>query len=345
MTLDPTVVFLTRVQELLGEGSKSSTYKFALLQAIADLCVEKPQPKHGDSLPIHLHDLARKFAAYYWMHDRPFSNGEPLSQHNNKRKPLAILNVLEEYRRVEGDSLASLQNDSKVVAKIARTVRDMPIKHLQNVGDHSDEFIYSFDDLKNGQEINIFSTAVTAFRRFHPIFTQMIRGAWIEKVRALNHDVLESESELWAYLFGAHRSSLKDYRSVLREHQENRCFYCDKKIQDEGALDHFIAWKRYPIDLGHNFVFAHTKCNSSKTDFLAAPDHISRWLEQNIRNKDVLSQEFKRLDLRHDVTRTVRVAQWAYEQGSISKAPLWTKGNETILFDERALSLLSAVQH
>ena len=343
MTLDPTVVFLTRIQELLGEGSRSSTYKFALLQAIADLCVEKPLPETGRPLPIHLHDLAKKFAEYYWMHDRPFSNGEPLRQNNDKSKQLAVLRLLQEFRDGQGESLSVLQKDSKTINKIARTLKEMPVRHLQNIGGHSDEFIYFFDDLKYGQKINIFPTAVTAFRRFHPIFTQMIRGAWIEKVRALNSEVLGNESELSSYLFGAQRSNLRDYSSVLREHQDNRCFYCDKKVKN-GALDHFIAWRRYPMDLGHNFVFAHAECNSAKSDFLAAPDHVARWLEQNIEHQEVLSEEFKGLRLRHDVQRTIRVAQWAYEQGAISKAPLWIRGKASILFDERALSLLRAAQ-
>lgn len=343
MTLDPTVVFLTRVQELLGEGSRSSTYKFALLQAIADLCVEKPLLQDGHSLPIHLHELAKKFAAYYWMHDRPFSDGGPLRQNNSKRSQLAILSLLQDYRRDQRDSLACLQEDSRMINKIAATIKAMPIKHLQNVGGISDEFIYCIDDLKRGPEINIFPTAVAAFRRFHPIFTQMIRGAWMDKVRALNTTTLGSESELWTYLFGAQRSDLSGYSAVLREHQDNRCFYCEKKVQ-AGALDHFIAWKRYPMDLGHNFVFAHTKCNSAKSDFLAAPEHVSRWLEQNIEQQEVLSGEFRDLGLRHDVQRTIRVAEWAYEQGAISKAPLWTKGTETVSFDDRALNLLRTVE-
>ena len=39
---------------------------------------------------------------------------------------------------------------------------------------------------------------------------------------------------------------------------------------DAGAVDHFIPWRRYPLDLGHNFVLAHSACNSSKGDRLAA---------------------------------------------------------------------------
>ena len=31
----------------------------------------------------------------------------------------------------------------------------------------------------------------------------------------------------------------------------------------EGCVDHFIAWSRYPVDLGHNLVLAHNGCNEA----------------------------------------------------------------------------------
>nr|WP_258223061.1 HNH endonuclease [Aeromonas sp. HMWF016] len=53
-------------------------------------------------------------------------------------------------------------------------------------------------------------------------------------------------------------------------------------IQGNGEVDHFIPWRHYPIDLGHNFVLAHASCNWSKGDFLAAPEYRDAWYEQNI---------------------------------------------------------------
>jgi hypothetical protein len=57
------VEFLTKLQRLLSEGQFVATYKFALLQAIADLAVE-----HGDDLggplEVGIDAIAGKFVRY-----------------------------------------------------------------------------------------------------------------------------------------------------------------------------------------------------------------------------------------------------------------------------------------
>ena len=90
-----------------------------------------------------------------------------------------------------------------------------------------------------------------------------------------------STSELRHFLFGTSRSDLSRYREILADVQEGRCFYCNRRLNDSAAVDHFIPWRRYPLDLGHNFVLAHGSCNSSKSDRLAALPHLRRWHERN----------------------------------------------------------------
>jgi 5-methylcytosine-specific restriction endonuclease McrA len=46
-------------------------------------------------------------------------------------------------------------------------------------------------------------------------------------------------------------------------------------------VDHFIAWARYPVDLGHNFVLADSRCNSKKRDRLPAYEHLCEWVDRN----------------------------------------------------------------
>ena len=60
-------------------------------------------------------------------------------------------------------------------------------------------------------------------------------------------------------------------RPVLMDIQGSRCFYCDERLVERAAqVDHFIAWSRYPTDLGHNFVLADSKRNGKKRDRLPA---------------------------------------------------------------------------
>jgi len=87
---------------------------------------------------------------------------------------------------------------------------------------------------------------------------------------------------LTEFLFGRDRNAITTARPVLFDIQQGQCFYCHKSLNETGEVDHFIPWARYPNDLGHNFVLAHSKCNNAKRDHLAAEQHKERWFEQNI---------------------------------------------------------------
>jgi len=66
------IKFLRNLQRLLEEGEFVATYKFALLQALADLSVEREflcdQP-----LKLPVDAIAEKFVEYYWGQAMPYS--------------------------------------------------------------------------------------------------------------------------------------------------------------------------------------------------------------------------------------------------------------------------------
>lgn len=45
-------------------------------------------------------------------------------------------------------------------------------------------------------------------------------------------------------------------------------------------VDHFVPWARFPDNAIENLVVADTGCNSAKSDFLAASEHVARWAER-----------------------------------------------------------------
>ena len=72
------VRFLVNLQRLLSEGQFVSTYKYALLMALADIAVENG----GDSeatLQITSAQLADKFIRSYWRQFAPY----PVSESRN----------------------------------------------------------------------------------------------------------------------------------------------------------------------------------------------------------------------------------------------------------------------
>lgn len=92
---------------------------------------------------------------------------------------------------------------------------------------------------------------------------------------------------------------------------------------DTADVDHFTPWALYRRDLGHHFVLADRKCNSSKSSMLAGFDHLSAWVRMNYELCGELSARFDRVGVAHDLEMTVKVARHAYNQASMTGGSLW----------------------
>jgi hypothetical protein len=161
-------------------------------------------------------------------------------------------------------------------------------------------------------------------------------------VRRFNGDVLGAPSDLDQFLFGAERAPLEKYLPILREVQEARCLYCKREVPAGSAhIDHFVPWSRYPIDLGHNFVLAHSACNISKADHLPALDHLRRWIERNSIAGEQLRERFYLGHITHDVDTSERIARWAYSLGAAANGMAWLRRNEFEPIGESYLNLFT----
>ena len=92
-------------------------------------------------------------------------------------------------------------------------------------------------------------------------------------------------------------------------------------------MDHFVPWSRYPWDVGHNFVLADQKCNSSKSDLLPARDHLEHWLAR-YRNPQEFEELLARSNLQTGKEAVLPVFAWAYA-GAINRSePLWVSAGK-----------------
>ena len=319
------VRFLRQVQTVLDEGGFVATYKFALLQALADLCVETADDATR-SLCISINEIAEKFIEYYWNQARPFLDGETLRA--STRGQAAVVNLILACKKAGYPSLGAAKRNPKIwsalVTKVSKIVIEMPLWRLQNVGNQQWEFLYKRSEF-DGESIHLSAPVPSYFRAFHPMLTSMIRGRWVSHVKDIkeNRRIIGPSAQLEPFLFSVDRKSLSAYRSVLRDYQHERCFYCSQLVSSTGALDHFIPWDRYPTDLGHSFVFSCARCNRSKSNHLPSLRHRNQWLDRNIVHGAKLSEWFDRHKLMHDVHRSKQVANWAYEQAAEVAALLW----------------------
>ena len=335
------IQFLRNLQNLLEEGDFSSTYKYALLHALADISVEAPDS--GDTeMTVTTMQIAAKFIEYYWRQARPFgvrdASGILLQ---NAGKQAAVLNRLATVQSKVGSGYDRLRNDSKTWERLTKEVKRivcvMPLWKLQNRGNgHRQEFIYAHP-AGEGQvdSITLKPGVADCFREFHGLIINMIRGAWAQKVQSVtaNQSLLGNDSQLLPFLFGSERADLSVYVPILRDNQEGLCFYCDKPLTGRSDVDHFVPWSRYPNDLANNFVLAHPACNNSKRDHLAATEHLRHWYEANILDADNLNSAIADQGLFATPETSLQVTRWAYESGFASSALMWQRGKDLLYFD------------
>lgn len=330
------LAFLRRIQRLLDEGEFVATYKYALLQALADLSVEH-ELVVGRPMQIPLTAIAEKFIEYYWSQAVPYApdlNQAGVLKQNTGKQAAVIQWLVRERSKVNG-SLATLRAQQRrwlsLVRDVAGQVKTMPLWKLQVMGGQTEQFLYRQNHLVDGS-IELLPDVQQSFRSFHGLITNLVRGCWLGHIRRIrgNQALLGERGDIADFLFGSERRGLQAYRAVLREHQAARCFYCGREVKQQGDADHFIPWSRYPVDLGHNFVFSHMSCNNSKRDLLAHPDFLSRWRENNLDSGPQLAELFDMKGLQHDAERSRHIAWWAYEQGQKSNAHVWA-GKDRIL--------------
>lgn len=335
------VSFLTHLQRILQEGSFTATYKFALVHALADLCVQKGD-ETGDALPLRVHDIAVRFVELYWRQAMPWQGpevGEVLAQ--NTGGQAAVIRLIREARESYGERLDLLRGREEawqgLTADVGRVVRVMPLWRLQTVGDETHEFLYEngrFEGRGAARAIVLRPGIAYCFRTFHSLVIDLVRADWLRFVRRRNPRSLGETNELGEFLFGVPRTNLAAIRGALTALQDSRCFYCDGRLDGPVNVDHFVPWARYPVDLGHNFVAAHDRCNSNKSDHLAGGMHLERWARRNRTHGYELGSVFDDLGMPHDLAASHRVARWAYGQVAGRRGVVWIRGRELVPLEE-----------
>lgn len=320
--------FLKNIQLILQAGSFSSTYKFALLMCLSRLAIEKGQAS-GDSLTLQYHELAEKFVELYWKQTIPyhFSEDGQLILHQNNGKQAAIVKRLIDLRQ-QYKSLGALRRDdavwSPLLKSVAKTIKEMPVRYLQNINGRNVEFLYQ--SAQSSQSLVLLPKVMYCLRQFSEIIEELCQKRWLDYIRhnSTNAPILNQLPNLEQFMFEPNRNQLNAVAKVLIELQDCRCFYCHKVIKNkEWAVDHFVPWSIYPSDTGHNFVLADTHCNTQKSNLLAADEFLHQWHERNETQDAILVSQLSELGFITDKTRSHKVAEWAYAQAAENGYVLW----------------------
>ena len=360
------------VLTLLDQGSFTATYKYAVLLALMDLCLEQTSRSGHPPAMVTTAQLAVKVIEIYWPHTAPFKKQQNsvLLQNSGARQSQAeIVRMIEKFRTSLGGltNLSTAKRDNprgymRLVKNVEWKLIQMPLPRLQLFGKKLRPYLYLINwdkDIKlqevrayqNGGDSDFdnriqFKNGVAEnLIKLNNLLRPMIHRQWTIKVSQINS---LPESHLETFLFGATRIGTERIRPVLEEFQNHRCFYCEGRIGTADKLkpevDHFIPWSRYPENGLANLVVAHNRCNNYKRDFLADALHVKNWLHRLDRNRSEF-QQFEALaqhaqwEMRDTETSGVGAAIYL---NLANTTELWHLGAEFVPADQKVIEVAFA---
>lgn len=252
-TPEQQLVFLQHLQRLFEDGDFTATYKFALLMSLAELAVELGTDD-GRALELNILQVSEKFAELYWPQSVPYSSGvigtstDILIQ--NQGIQAAVISELRTLRQAGANTLPSLKQMPQwptAVKRIARVVRQMPVKYLLNIGGTMVPFLYDYPPPRG--KLILKPGVPFLLRTFHGFIHQLARAGWIAHIRQnhRNAKIIGQTDDLESFMFGTSRQNLQGVAEFLLSLQSHHCFYCGKAMHGAGDVDHFLPWSKKSI--------------------------------------------------------------------------------------------------
>ncbi len=352
--------FAEKLITLLDQGGFVATYKFAVLIALMDLCLEKSARDGSPPESVTTRQLARKIIEIYWSHTEPFDAGvaerPPEVLRQNSGKQAQIVTLIQRFRgrrHVHGSSGSLHRHRTDHPAAFDRLEREvewtlvkMPLPKLQRIGRETDDFLYRIgwgDDVTRTSFLD--GTRFDNVIRFQPgasealvalagVLRPLVHRQWAAMVTRYNG---LADAQLESFLFGCPRTSLAPITAPLLELQRGTCFYCLRQIRADAQVDHFLPWARHPDDGIENLVVAHAACNQAKSDFLAAARHVQSWSRRVDESAEQLRRIASTAAWPREPERTVNVARAVYARLPYD-ARLWSAGRQFEPMDRAAIT-------
>ena len=328
------IQFLQKIQTLFEDSSFSATYKFALLITLTNLAIELGNDLGGE-LTISSKKVAENFAELYWPQIKEYSSGKNVGvlNQNNGTQAKMISILLDIQTKTGLDNFSDLLANTilaKKLSSIVTTIWQNPVFYLQ---DDNNQFIYTYS---NKDSLILTKEAHICLRKFSEYIIQYAKNGWMThlKTNAKNQAILNTDSDLESFLFGASRDSLIKLRPLLMDYQHGRCFYCARNLSrnEKADVDHFIPWKKYSRNIAENLVLTCPSCNRSKSDMLAGKIHLENWILKAASNVQ-RNNEIHQFGFLTDLECNKRIANWAYHNAAIACSNAWLGKNQYDVID------------
>ena len=331
------LAFAEQLLTILADGAFTATYKYAVLLALVDLCVEYSTSTGDAPTSVTTPQLAEKVLELYWPQARVYQDSattyptrsrshNPTTLRQNSGGQATIVSQIVRFQNGHGEpgkSFArarSLKGFDRLVRHAEWTLVEKPLPRLQRVGTEQMPFLYEIDWDDSVLRSTFHSGSIRKNLRFigrsgddlvrlAPFVRPIVQRQWAALVARINE---LPEASLEDFLFGSRREALGHLAKPLLQLQDDECFYCRKRINSNREVDHFVPWSRYPDDRLDNLVVTHGSCNRHKSDHLAAAEHVERWMERTRDCKDEMGEIASSTQWQHEPARTLAVVRSMY---------------------------------
>lgn len=293
MKVDEGMNFFDKWLYIIRNCSFDNTYKAAWAKGITEIAVEYDyENKQEDVIEISLTIVAQKVIRYYWEQTLFFD----LKQSSNLVKPPVIVSIVKgliiSYQAMTGslkpikwfkanvEDLCKQEYD-KAIKDIVKALKadvsyrflrieGMEIQGIYEYEQKADSLYIAMDNLKQLKDNSL-------------IVFDAINYRWTQMLENFNHSPRISKKIKIIDEDNIRRKPLNKFSAHINvENPEHVCFLCGFVIVEETpAIDHVIPWSYLYSDDLWNLVFAHQRCNSSKSNMIPNEDMIVRLEERN----------------------------------------------------------------
>jgi len=258
---------LTQIVLLTRRALKSSSYKPALLKALARIVRRQPVRQ------IPLTRIGAEFVQMYWNQTVVFH----LRQAAVLTKETEVVKAIRQSSHDNGtrklDELSEVARgilENKMAKILAFDVlRRFHVKAPASMPP-------LFEWTKGDRSITLADPALSFIAANSWVLESLANLWWaryLERVNILAPFIIEKvERE------GAQRGSLMKFLQILQQTDESCCFYCERPFASDLGMtvDHVIPWSYLLADPPWDLVLACGSCNSSKSDTLPSRTFIDK---------------------------------------------------------------------
>jgi hypothetical protein len=274
--------YISALYQIVREGNKTNSYKFALWRALARLAPHtvEQRPK------ISKQDLAAVFLEYYWPLEVKYHIRQQSDPDKDPVVMVRIRDLLKAGKIAEGETLRDFckrtpSEYERLLGRVAREafndviprlhiVRGVPIKPAI--------FTFSGEVGKVGDTIELTGGGRRFLIDYAKVVDYVAVSGWVHFTEGFTsaprlHDKIDGGD--------LKRGAVTQWRGALLAMQNSKCFYCESHDIAFPEVDHVLPWTFVLEDRTWNLVLACRKCNNGKRDRLVDSTTLERLCARN----------------------------------------------------------------